>query len=61
MFNNCYVFLQSFGSGSGSVLNQVSGSGSLFRIRIRIQEVKNDPQKYKKLKQIHVLKCCMSL
>jgi len=25
--------------------NQVSGSGSLFGIRIRIQEGKNDPQK----------------
>jgi hypothetical protein len=35
------------GSGSGSVFNRVCGSGSVFgiRIRIRIQEGKNDPQK----------------
>ncbi len=32
----------------GSGFNQVSGSG--FGIRIRIQEGKNDPQKYKKVK-----------
>jgi hypothetical protein len=31
--------------GSGSVFNQVCGSGSVFGIRIRIQESKNDPQK----------------
>jgi hypothetical protein len=29
----------------GSGFNQVSGSGSVFGIRIRIQEDKNDPQK----------------
>jgi hypothetical protein len=29
----------------GSGLNRVSGSGSVFGIRIRIQEGKNDPQK----------------
>ncbi len=29
----------------GSEFNQVSGSGSVFGIRIRIQEGKNDPQK----------------
>ncbi len=36
-----------FGSGSGSEsgFNQVIGSGSVFGIRIRIQEGKNDPQK----------------
>jgi hypothetical protein len=31
--------------GFGSGFNQVSGSGSVFGIRIRIQEGKNDPQK----------------
>jgi hypothetical protein len=46
--------MQGFGSGSvsGSALILVagSGSGSAFKlwIRIRIQEGKNDPQKYKK-------------
>jgi hypothetical protein len=30
-----------------------------FRIRIRIQEGKYDPQKEKKLKKFHVLKCWM--
>jgi hypothetical protein len=29
----------------GSGFNQVSGTGSVFGIRIRIQEGKNDPQK----------------
>jgi hypothetical protein len=32
---------------TGSEFNRVSGSGSVFGIRIRIQEGKNDPQKYK--------------
>ncbi len=41
----------------GSVFNRTSGSGSVFGIRIRIQEGKNVPQKYKK---IHVLKCWMA-
>jgi hypothetical protein len=33
---------------TGSGFNQVSGSGSAFGIRMRIQEGKNDPQKQKK-------------
>jgi hypothetical protein len=45
--------------GFGSGFNQVSGSGSVFGIRIRIQEGKNDPQKKKKIKKFHVLKCWM--
>jgi hypothetical protein len=48
-----------FGSGFGSGFNQVSGSKSGFGNRIRIQEGKNDPQKYKKVKKFHVLKCAM--
>jgi hypothetical protein len=32
----------------GSGFSRVSGSGSVFGIRIRIQEGKNDPQKQKK-------------
>jgi hypothetical protein len=31
------------------------------QIRIRIQEGKNDPQKYEKIKKFHVLKCMFSL
>ncbi len=41
----------------GSGFYQVSGSG--FRIRIRIQEGKNYPQKKKIVKKVHVLKCWM--
>ena len=59
---------QGFGSGS------VSGSGSAWirinlscwiriayklRIRIRVQEGKNDPKKYKKGQNFHLLKCWM--
>jgi hypothetical protein len=41
-------------------LKQGCGSGSASGSRsTRIQEVKNDPQKYKKVKYFHVLKCCM--
>jgi hypothetical protein len=36
--------------GFESVFNQVSGSGSVFGIRIRIQEGKNDPHKKKKFR-----------
>jgi hypothetical protein len=46
--------------GSGSVFNRVYGSGSVFGIRIRIQEGKNDPQKRKKLVKVHVFKCWMA-
>jgi hypothetical protein len=38
---------QGCGSKSGSGFNRVCGSGSGFGIRIRIQEGKNDPQKFK--------------
>jgi hypothetical protein len=41
----------------GSLFNRVCGSGSVFGIRIRIQEGKNDPQKKKKMVKVHVLKC----
>jgi hypothetical protein len=34
----------------GSGFNQVTGSGSVFGIRIKIQEGKNDPQKKKKIR-----------
>jgi hypothetical protein len=46
--------------GCGSGFNRVSRSGSGIRIRIRIQEGKNDPQKYKKFVKVHVLKCWMA-
>ncbi len=36
--------------GFGSVFNQVSGFGSVFGIRIPIQECKNDPQSRKKFR-----------
>jgi hypothetical protein len=42
--------------GSGSRFDRVSGSGSEFGIRIQIQEGKNDPQIWKKIKKFHVLK-----
>jgi hypothetical protein len=45
--------------GSGSGFKQVSGSGSVFGIQIRIQEGKNDPQSdksRKKMKKFYVLK-----
>jgi hypothetical protein len=47
-----------FGSGSvsGSAWIQINLSS---RIRIRIQEGKNDPQKYKKVQNFHVSKCWM--
>ncbi len=48
-----WVLSQGFGSG----FNQVSGSGSIFGIRIRIQEGKDDPEKKEKIKKFHVLKC----
>jgi hypothetical protein len=48
---------QGFGSVSG--FNQVSGFGSVFGIWIRIQEGKNDPQKYKKVKKFSCLMCWM--
>jgi hypothetical protein len=43
----------------GSGFKRVSESGSVFGIRIRIQEGKNDPQKVEKIKKFHVLKCWM--
>jgi hypothetical protein len=43
----------------GFGFNQVSGSGHGFGIRIRIQEGKNDPQKFKKLRNLNILKCWM--
>jgi hypothetical protein len=43
----------------GTGFNQVRGSGSVFGIRIRIQEGKNDPQKYNKVQKFHVLTCWM--
>ncbi len=49
------------GFGSGSALNWVAGSvsGSAFKLRIRIQEGKNDPQKLKKVQNFHVFKYWM--
>jgi hypothetical protein len=38
---------------TGSGFNRVSGSGSVFGIRIRIQEGKNDPRKLKNLESSH--------
>ncbi len=49
--------IQSFASRSG--FNQVSGSRSGFRIRIRIQEGKNYPQKLKKARKFHAFKYWM--
>jgi hypothetical protein len=45
----------------GSGFNQVSESGNVFGIwiRVRIQEDKNDPRKKEKIKKFHVLKCWM--
>jgi hypothetical protein len=50
---------QCFGSRSG--FNEVSGFGSGLKIRIRIQEGKNDPQatKVEKIKTLHVFKYWM--
>jgi hypothetical protein len=54
---------QGFGSGSvpGSALIWAAESGSAYklRIRIRIQEGKNDPKKWKKGQNFHLLKCWM--
>ncbi len=44
---NYDIFLQGFG------FNQVCGSGSVFGIRIRIQEGKNDPKKLKNFLKFH--------
>jgi hypothetical protein len=53
--------LVAYNQSFGSRINQVSGSGSVFgiRIRIRIQDGKNDPPKKKTVKKFHVLKCWM--
>ena len=56
-FGKTLFFQPVFRIRIGSEFNQVSGSG--FGIRIRTQEGKNDPQKQKKIKKFHVLKCWM--
>jgi hypothetical protein len=52
----CLYFVQGFGSGSvsGSALIWAAGSGSAFKLRIRIHEGKNDPQKWKKVQNFHL-------
>ncbi len=49
-----YISVLRIGIRIGSVFSQVNGS---IWIRIRIQEGKNGPQKQKKIKKFHVLKC----
>jgi len=53
----CYAYQAVFRIRIGSGFNQVSWSGSGFKIRI--QEGQHDPQKQKKVQKFHVLKCLM--